>query len=131
MGDLTKNLSRHEFECECGCGFDTVDFLLVDWLQKAVEHFSCEFSQDVYVVITGGNRCPEHNEVIGGSANSQHIYGRAADHKFYFKDSKQQIDPEIVAEYYEEEYPNICGLGRYHNRTHIDCRGSAARWGKS
>ena len=129
MGDLTINLSRSEFVCQCGCGFDTVDFQLIDWIQRAVDDFTREFGREVYVVITGGNRCEAHNASVGGSPDSQHIYGKAADHKFYFKDNGNQVPPETVARYYEAEYPNRCGLGRYHNRTHIDCRGYAARWG--
>ena len=64
MGDLTKNLSRKEFECECGCGFDTVDFELASIIQEAVDYFTWAYSEDVYVIITGGNRCVEHNEKV-------------------------------------------------------------------
>ena len=28
MGDLTKNFSRSEFACKCGCGFDDIDLVL-------------------------------------------------------------------------------------------------------
>ena len=127
MGDLTRNLSRHEFACECGCGFDTVDFQLVDWIQSCADSLVGTSGRDVWVQITGGNRCAEHNASIGGAENSQHIYGRAADHKFFYKVSGEQIDPEFVAKYYEGDHPE-CGLGRYSNRTHLDSRGSKARW---
>ena len=29
MGDLTKNISRYEIACKCGCGFDTIDIEVV------------------------------------------------------------------------------------------------------
>jgi len=79
MGDLSKNLSRHEMICFCGCGFDTVDAKLVSALQGAADAF------DAIIRITGGNRCREHNyklrelyESSGGergaktACNSQH-----------------------------------------------------------
>ena len=31
------------------------------------------------MVVTSGYRCPIHNAAIGGAAESQHIYGTAAD----------------------------------------------------
>jgi uncharacterized protein YcbK (DUF882 family) len=31
------------------------------------------------IVVNSGYRCPEHNKRVGGVANSQHIFGKAAD----------------------------------------------------
>lgn len=128
MGDLTKNLSRHEFECKCGCGFDTVDFQLITWIQGAVDFLTKESTRPVSVKITSGNRCVKHNANEGGSLASLHTKGRAADHKLYYKDTNEQVEPEDVALYYEAECGDVCGLGRYSNRTHIDSRGIKARW---
>ena len=33
MGDLTKDFSRQEFACKCGCGFDRIDPRVVDMCQ--------------------------------------------------------------------------------------------------
>ena len=52
MGDLTSNLSRHEFACECGCGFDTVDFELVTVIQKACNHFEAIYQADLIIEIS-------------------------------------------------------------------------------
>ena len=132
MGDLTKNLSRSEFRCRCGCGFDTVDFELVTVLQAAVDHFSREFAESVMVVITGPNRCKLHNTAVGGSSKSLHITGRAVDHKMYLADPMRQIPPGQVSDYYESLYPDKFGIGRYDNRTHIDVRSDGpARWDKN
>lgn len=129
MGDLTNNLSRSEFDCECGCGFDTVDIKLVDVLQNLVWHFSVVYSAPVSIRITGPNRCPTHNVKIGGAADSQHQYGRAADFKLFNRNTGDQIDPDEVADYLEKEYRGKYGVGRYSNRVHFDTRTNGpARW---
>ncbi len=128
MGDLTKNLSRHEFECDCGCGFNTIDYQVVAWIQGAADHFERVSGRAVRVEISGGNRCSDQNErTPGASRKSWHIKARGADHRFYFRDTGEQIDPERVAKYYESKHPE-CGIGRYSDRTHLDSRGYKARW---
>ena len=132
MGDLTKNLSRKEFACECNCGFDTVDFELVNIIQKAVEDFESHFCKRIIVQITGPNRCEKRNEDIGGADNSQHICAKAADHKFWIitpDGGREQVDPDFVYDYYDRKYKNKYGVGKYDNRTHIDVRKKKARWG--
>lgn len=70
---LTNNLSRSEFACKCGCGFDTVDHALAELLQVVRDHFRKP------VRITSGCRCEEWNRQQGGKPRSQHLIGRAAD----------------------------------------------------
>ncbi len=140
MGDLTKNLSRKEFACECGCGFDTVDYELVMMIQDAADYFAAKYNSKIVVAVTGGNRCVKHNEVIqkqevknyvSFSSKSTHIDAKAADHKFfYYKDEvKMQIDPVEVYNYYDKKYPTSKGIGLYSNRVHVDSRNVKARWG--
>jgi len=100
MGDLTKNLSRREFACQCGCGFDTADVELVKVLQECVDYFG----DNVRIQITGPNRCVEHNASVGGASNSQHIYARAADFKIFIRFGLDQVDPDEVADYFEALY---------------------------
>ena len=129
MAKLTKNLSRHEFACKCGCGFDTVDAELIQALQDCVDHFSAIDLVDIRINITGPNRCAKHNEAVGGSINSQHIYGRAADFKLFNRATGVQVDQDRVADYLDSEYAGLCGVGRYSNRTHFDTRSiGPARW---
>lgn len=118
MGDLSKNLSKREFACKCGCGFDAVDKKLVNILQEACDKFGDT------IVITSGCRCVGHNRACGGAVNSQHIFGIAADFKV-FKDRKQ-VDPEIIADWLEMK--SGLGVGRYKSWVHVDTRGSDARW---
>lgn len=47
--------------------------LCVNVLQPLREAFGCP------IIITSGFRCAELNKCVGGAANSQHLYGQAAD----------------------------------------------------
>lgn len=73
MGDLTKNFSRKEFACKCGCGFDDISLALVERLQ-VIRHL---FGKPL--IISSGCRCESHNASQGGSRSSSHLNGMAAD----------------------------------------------------
>jgi len=111
---LTENFSRSEFCCKCGCGFDDINQTIVDLLQQVRDFF------DAPVKITSGCRCPEHNKTVGGSPNSQHLLGTAADFKV------RHVPPSVVHEFCEGLNPG--GLGSYPTFTHMDCRHGRARW---
>lgn len=117
MGDISKNLSRHEFACQCGCGFDTVDFELVNVIQAGCDYF------DTTVHINSGCRCDEHNKNEGGHPNSKHTEAKAGD--VVYKDTP----PELVASYFERLFPTKYGIGRYNTFTHIDVQSKKKRWG--
>lgn len=139
MGDLTENLSRKEFACNCGCGFDTVDTELIPALQHGVDFFENKYSCDVWIEITGPNRCYESNLklVLKGIAavNSQHVFGRAVDFKLFkvvLRNGKrakgEQINPAEVYAFYNDNYHEF-GIGEYSNRLHLDSRSNGpARW---
>ena len=116
MGDLSANFSRHEFECSCGCGFDTVDTDLLTTVEIIRDHFQAR------VRINSGCRCRLHNEAVGGSVNSQHIVARAADIEV------EGVAPAKVQDYIEQLFPDKYGLGRYDTFTHVDSRKGKARW---
>ena len=140
MGDLTRNLSRSEFACECGCGFDTVDIELADVIQDSADHFASKDECNIRIKISGPNRCISHNEdvqrkynpnYIAFSSTSQHIHARAADYKLFNRYTGEQIDPDRVADYINRKYHDRFGIGMYSNRTHIDTRTKGpARWDK-
>lgn len=114
---LSPHFSRSEFACPCGCGFDTVDAELIAVLEKARAYFNAPIS------INSGCRCATHNATLPNSArSSQHLRGKAAD--IQIKD----IDPNTVADYFEQTYPNAYGIGRYNTFTHIDVRDGKSRW---
>lgn len=76
--DGIRYLKREEFRCKCGgryCnGFHSEPKeTLVKLLDEAREYFG------VPVHIVSGLRCATWNSIQGGVANSQHMYGEAAD----------------------------------------------------
>ncbi len=124
MGDLTENLSRHEFACQCGCGFEAADFELVSVLQKAADYFGKIYNRRLVVIITSGCRCEEHNENIGGHKRSKHTKGIAAD--FFIKG----VPMQELYEWLEILAGDRWGLGLYSGWVHLDMRAKKARWVK-
>lgn len=76
----------------------------------------------VPLAITSGYRCPDHNKAVGGSPQSQHLLGKAAD-------IVSSVDPERVADAAEEVLVNRGGVLRYRRQrfTHVDIRPGRAR----
>lgn len=142
MGDLTKNISRYELACRCGCGYNVADFETVNILQNTADHFGIVYQEKIIVDITGPNRCKEHNETVQKeynpkyvpySSKSPHINGGGVDFKLFRRapnGRKKQIDPKKIDEYLDKKYPNRLGLGLYDNRNHLDPRTTMARWNK-
>lgn len=117
MGDLSLNFNRKEFQCQCGkCIFDTVDYELIQVLEDIRYHFNKP------VIINSGSRCEYHNIDVGGSKNSMHLQGKAADVVV------KNIHEDDVYQYLNNKYFNKYGIGRYNGRTHIDVRQKKSRW---
>jgi uncharacterized protein YcbK (DUF882 family) len=117
---VSAHFKRHEFACKCGCGFYAVDIELLFVLEDVREHFG---GRRLHII--SGCRCADHNaNTPGASKKSRHIFGIAAD--FWI----EGISADEVADYLEEKYPDIYGIGRYDDRTHIDVRGRMTRWDK-
>jgi uncharacterized protein YcbK (DUF882 family) len=73
MGDLTDHFSRKEFACKCNCGADKIASELVTKLEIV------RLMYNKPMRITSGLRCEWHNKKVGGSENSTHMDGLAAD----------------------------------------------------
>ncbi len=125
MGDLSKNLSRHEMACECGCGFATADIELVAVMQESADHFNAK------IRVSGPCRCLSHNETVQKkynpdyvpfSSESRHMWGDATDYYLVGVTARELYD------YLDEKYPNKYGIGLYSNRVHLDVRPIRARW---
>lgn len=107
-------------------GFELTDeirsnlFELATNLEVLRAHFNAP------VTLTNAYRSPEHNAKVGGSKNSQHLLGKAADIKM------KGISPDEVADaiefLIEVGLMKEGGLGRYNTFTHYDIRGTKARW---
>lgn len=75
MGDLTKNFSRWEFACKCGCGFDDINTDFVKRLQLLRDECAFGFT------INSGCRCRAHNTTVtkNPASNSEHLRGLGVD----------------------------------------------------
>jgi uncharacterized protein YcbK (DUF882 family) len=140
MGDLSKNLSRYEFVCNCGCKDNpTIDAELVLRVQECVDHFTNKLKQDRLIVsVLSGYRCVQHNAYIWGQRNatrrmkgyeeekpafnSYHLLGQALDFTI------RGIPSHDIYTYLSESYPNRYGVGKYPDRVHFDVRRDSARW---
>jgi len=113
---ISRYFTREEFACKCGCGFAAVDMQLLMLLEKVRVHFNKP------VTITSACRCETHNRNVGGSKNSKHRLGIAADSQV------KATPPSEVYSYIDSCYPNTLGLGSYNSFTHVDVREKRTRW---
>lgn len=123
---LTSNFSLSEFECKCGCD-------MPEYVEKNIIELAnnLQFLRNVVgqIDLTNAYRCKEHNADVGGAVNSQHLEGKAADIKSSAFNPEQIgiiIDNLMNAELFE-----LGGIGLYNTFTHVDIRGSIARWSKT
>ena len=112
----SKYFEREEFACKCGCNFNTVDTELLVVLEGIREYFRAA------VTVNSGCRCVAYNKYVGGSEDSQHTKGRAADIVV------KHVHPLDVHAYLQGKYPEHYGIGKYDSFTHIDTRDYKARW---
>tara|TARA_R110000787_G_scaffold15472_2_gene47834 strand:- start:363 stop:755 length:393 start_codon:yes stop_codon:yes gene_type:complete len=123
---LTDNFSMGEFECKCGC-------VMPEFVKKNVQELAenLQVIRDVYgqIDLTNSYRCTRHNSDVGGSVNSQHLKGLAADIK------SSDINPKDMAAIVDDlmkcESFKLGGVGIYNTFTHVDIRGVRARWSKT
>ena len=122
-GTKYPNFKKNEFKCPCGkCnGYgDGIASSLLVTLQNLRDKYG-------EVKITSGYRCESYNKKVGGSTNSKHMKGQAAD--FYidgFNSQSKRVD--MVNELKQTEYYNYsyCNVnGNYPNMgdvVHIDTK---------
>ncbi len=111
---LSPHFKLSEFACKDGTPIVLVDPALVKVLENIRKHFNKP------VRINSGYRTASHNRKVGGSSNSQHVKGTAADIVV------SGVSPDTVASYCEKI--GVDGVGRYRTFTHVDTRGYKARW---
>ena len=121
---LSANFKVKEFACKDGSDTILIDDKLVSALQKIRTHFGKPVS------INSAYRTAAYNIKVGGSSNSQHCKGTAAD--IHIKG----VDPLKVALYVASlpEFKSRGGIG-YYSRTgltdgfvHVDVRSWSSRW---
>ena len=78
------------------------------------------------ITINSGYRSKEHNKAVGGSSNSQHLFGKAADIVVSGRTPKVVADTiEILTTLGRMKQG---GLKMYGGFVHVDIRGVKARW---
>lgn len=113
---LTQHFKAEEFRCKD----KTKEFLWAPELLEILETIRNHF--DAPVIINSGYRTPSWNAKIGGTANSYHCKGMAADIVVKGHSSKE------VAKY-ADSIMVTGGVIRYTNFTHIDVREKKYRKG--
>lgn len=78
MGDISSHFSLSEFACQDNCGFGKNPGDVSPNLIEVLEEMRVFIGP---MTITSGCRCKAHNDEIGGSKGSAHLYGLAADIK--------------------------------------------------
>ena len=98
MGDITKNLSREEVACRCGCGWDTFDYKIATAFQLICDAVSDELKTKCIAIIHSGCRCENHNQKIGGNPRSFHVKGKAIDFhiKYYAIDDLYAMARKVL-----------------------------------
>lgn len=114
---LSTHFDSAEFTCKCGCGRAAVSPRLV----AALEAVRTKLGNRP-IRINSGVRCEAHNLVVGGSPNSQHLAGNAADVQIA---GLTGDDVYLVA----RDVPALHGFGVAGLWVHLDVRRSpVARW---
>ena len=115
MGDLTKDFSRHEFACKCGCGYNCIDPRVVDMCQVIRDKLGAP------VRINSACRCAKHNAQVGGVKGSYHTKGLAAD--LSCEVGSQRLQSVVKALFEAGKLPHLAYCKRYvqKNFVHIDC----------
>lgn len=117
---LSKNFTRKDFKCPCGCSRQMVDSELVEKLQAIRDKLGKA------IKVTSGYRCLSHNAAVSGSSGSKHRYGMAADWRLV----DRSINP--VALGILAQAVGFGGIGIYwHSRgafVHADTRSTKATW---
>lgn len=108
-GTKYPNFKKAEFKCPCGkCnGYGNgIATTLVETLQELRNKYG-------KLQITSGYRCVAHNKAVGGSTNSKHTKGQAAD--FYLDGFNNQsnrvnmVNKLKKTKYYNYSYTNVNG----------------------
>jgi len=79
------------------------------------------------IIITSGYRSPQHNTNVGGTSQSRHLCGMAAD--FFSPGISNSTVQSVVSQLINEGLIIDGGLGRYNTFTHYDI-GPSRRWDK-
>ena len=122
---MTENFKKSEFDCKCGCEMPEDVLANVTKLANQLQYVRDNVAMPI--TINSGYRCQAHNKSVGGSENSQHLLGKAADIVI------NGLDPVLDTYDYLDDLMRTGeilqgGLGMYKSFTHYDIRKTKARW---
>ena len=121
---LTDNFSLKEFECNCGCKMP--EFVKENVIKLADNLQTLRTVLLKPIKITNAYRCKSHNAKVGGAKNSQHLLGKAAD--VQVTDESPEDVAKTINDLMKTELFDLGGIGKYDTFTHVDIRGTKARW---
>ena len=121
---MTRNFKKSEFDCRCGCNmpidvYENVKKVAAQ-LQVVRDYVG------VPVRINSAYRCEAWNGLNNGTLKSQHLQGKAAD--IVVKNFTPDEVANAIDKLQQGGFIKCGGLGRYNTFTHIDIRGTEARW---
>ena len=111
---VSENFRLQEFECKDG----SHQVVLHSELLQRLQSLRSALGRPVY--ITSGYRNREHNARVGGSPNSYHLRGMAADIRV------PGVSPRDLAAAAREA--GFRGIGIYSSFVHVDIRINSAEW---
>ena len=111
---LSKNFAISEFACKDGSKVITVDYELVDLLQRLRDTLGKP------IIVTSGYRTVAYNKKCGGISTSHHLTGKAADIKV------TGMTPLELAK--AADTMGFRGIGVYPAFTHVDVGPKKLYW---
>lgn len=128
-GKITPHFAWIEAACRCGeCDGIPEDAEIqqnIIRLANALEDFRAAIGGRP-IHITSWYRCKAHNERVGGTPNSLHLVGLAAD---FAVSGKSPSGVQYIIESWLKFHPvPFSGLGKYNSHTHVDLREAPAKW---
>jgi len=111
---VAENFHLREFECKDG----SRQVVLHSELLRRLQDLRSALGRPVHV--RSGYRNPAHNARVGGSPNSYHLRGMAADITV-----PGLPPPQLAAAAHQAGFR---GIGIYSNFVHVDIRPSPAQW---
>jgi len=124
---LSSNFQLQEFECNDG---SEIPLCAIKSLKKLCKNLEIirEVNGNNPLIIGSGYRTISWNEKVGGSKNSQHLLGKAAD--FRIKNVSTEEVYKNTLQLIKEQKITAGGLAYYdkQNFIHYDIRGEYATW---
>ena len=126
---MTKNFKIDEFKCKgnlrgCDCKMPDDVYKNIQELAENLQIIRDQLQEPIK--INSAYRCENHNRKIGGTSKSQHLKGKAAD--IVVKNLTPDEVVNALDNLQQGGFIKSGGLGRYDTFTHIDIRGTQARW---